>query len=59
MKPGYGEKTKLYYPSYGNERFGHKPSKLVVSVKEVTDHSYIRKGDNLIYKHKVTLEQAL
>jgi DnaJ-class molecular chaperone len=59
VKPGYGEKTKLFYPSYGNERFGHKPSKLIVSVKEIADHSYIRKGDNLIYKHKVTLEQAL
>lgn len=59
MKPGYSEATVLSFSSKGNEAEGHKPSKLIVKIVQAPHESMRRKDNDLIYTHKVTLEQAL
>ena len=59
VKPGFSEATSLTYPSKGNEAEGHKPSRLVIKFAQVADAFYRRKGNDLIYTHTITLEEAL
>ena len=59
VKPGYSEKTVLTFANKGNEAEGHKPSRLVVHFQQITHDNYRRKDNDLIYTHKISLEEAL
>lgn len=59
VKPGFSEKTVLSFSNKGNEAEGHKPSKLIVKFTQVPNESYRRKENDLIYTHKISLEEAL
>lgn len=59
IKPGYSEKTVLTFANKGNEAEGHKPSSLVVNISQSANESYRRKDNDLIYTHKISLEEAL
>lgn len=61
VKPGFDVDTVLTYPTKGNEAYACKQSCLVVKFKLETsaDQCYHRKGDDLIYTHSLTLEDAL
>ena len=49
----------MNFPSRGNEAFAHKQSKLSVKFVLVPDDCFRRKGNDLIYIHKLTLEDAI
>ena len=59
VKPGFSDKDVLTFPNKGNEAYGHPPSKLLIKFKEVPHESFQRKGQELIYTHKISLEDAL
>lgn len=59
VKPGYSEKTVLTFSSKGNEAEGHNPSKLIIRFIQKPHETYRRKDDDLIYTHRITLEEAL
>jgi DnaJ family protein B protein 4 len=60
VKPGYDTDTVLRYPSKGNQAYACAQSCLVVKLQlDNTSSPYRRKGDNLIYTHTMTLEEAL
>ena len=51
----------LTYPHIGNEQYTHDRSSLTIKLEndETCTCNYIRKGDNLIYTHPITLVDAL
>ncbi|MFN9908137.1 MAG: DnaJ C-terminal domain-containing protein, partial [bacterium] len=53
------DQTQLRFFSKGNEAEGHNPSALVIKFKQTSHSNYNRKGNDLIYTHKITLEEAL
>lgn len=59
VKPGFSTETVLVFSEKGNESFGSRPSDLVVKFEQEPHDSFVRKGDDLIYTHKLTLEDAL
>ena len=59
VKPGYSEKTVLTFTNKGNEAEGHKPSRLVVHFQQIANDNFRRKDNDLIYTHKISLEEAL
>jgi len=63
VKPGYDTDTVLTYETKGNQAYACKNSALVVKFKldnsAVEENRYKRKGDDLIYTHTMTLEEAL
>jgi|APSaa5957512535_1039671.scaffolds.fasta_scaffold120177_1 DnaJ-class molecular chaperone len=67
IKPGYDTDKVITFPSKGNEAFAYHQSKLnihfALSNEDVNgvviNNSYVRHGDNLIYTHELSLEDAL
>jgi DnaJ-class molecular chaperone len=63
VKPGFDTETVLRYDSKGNQVYACKNSALVVKFcldnQAVDENRYRRKGDDLIYVHTMTLEEAL
>jgi DnaJ-class molecular chaperone len=59
VKPGYSEQTLLTFAGKGNEAEGHRASNLVVNIIQSANEGFRRKGNDLIYTHKITLEEAL
>ena len=59
VKPGFSEATVIQYTSKGNEAEGHYQSKLVIHFSQAPHSQYRRKGDDLIYTHTLSLEEAL
>ena len=63
VKPGYDTDTVLTYASKGNQAYACKNSAMVVKFaldnSTVEEKRYRRKGDDLIYTHSMTLEEAL
>ena len=61
VKPGFDVKTVLTFPGKGNEQYTHSQSKLIVkfTMDESISQKFVRRGDNLIYTHSLSLEDAL
>ena len=57
--PGYSEETKLVYEGRGHEAFGAHTSNLIVQLKQKPLTNYVRKGDDLVYTHTLSLVDAL
>ena len=60
VKPGYDTDTVLTFPSKGNEAFSYKTSCLNIKFAlEESETNFKRKGDDLVYTHSLSLEDAL
>lgn len=67
IKPGYDTDKVITYPSKGNEAFAYHQSKLNIHFEltnedqkgVIINNGYVRDGDNLIYTHELSLEDAL
>lgn len=59
VKKGYSSKTELRFPKEGNEKNGYPTTDLVVKLSEVTHPQFKRSGDDLIYTHQISLNDAL
>lgn len=59
IEPGMSEATKIIFPLKGNQAYAHADSVLVVSIKQVEDEHFRREGNDLIYTHSVSLEDAI
>lgn len=59
VKPGYSEQTVLTFPNLGNEAYAHRASRLLIKFRQAPHSNYRRNGNDLIYVHQITLEQAL
>uniref|UniRef100_A0A7S3CN57 Chaperone DnaJ C-terminal domain-containing protein n=1 Tax=Strombidium rassoulzadegani TaxID=1082188 RepID=A0A7S3CN57_9SPIT len=63
VRPGYDESTVLTYPTKGNQAFACKQSALKIRFelfeKDEQLLRYKTKGEDLIYTHKVSLEDAI
>jgi len=59
IKPGMKDGTQIRYPGYGNKVDLKNTGDLVVELKAQAHPSIVRKGDNLIYSHRISLLQAL
>lgn len=59
VKPGMKAGTVLRFVGEGNSPKNRLPGDLVVTIGQI-DHETIRRvGDNLIYRHKISLSDAL
>lgn len=59
VKPGYSESTEIRFPEEGNCAPGLKNSDLVVKIKQIPHKKFQRKDNDLIYKAKISLVDAL
>ena len=60
VRPGYDVDTVLTFPSKGNEEYAKKQSSLRITFQlEQSDCNFKRNGDDLIYIHTLSLEDAL
>ena len=62
VKPGYDTDTELCFSTKGNQAYACQQSALRVKFKldnSAIQTNYTRKGDDLIYTHTMTLEEAL
>ena len=59
VKPGWKEGTKITYPQEGDQVVGRIPADVVFRVQEKPHALFKRHGNNLKYRTKVTLKQAL
>ncbi|EAR85350.2 DnaJ (Hsp40) family B protein (macronuclear) [Tetrahymena thermophila SB210] len=59
VKPGYKNGEQIKYPKLGNEVAGLPNSDLIFTVKELAHSTLKRKGNDLIYYHKLKLIDAL
>jgi len=59
VKPGWKAGTKITFPKEGDERPGIVPGDIIFVVTEKPHSQFKRSGNDLIYKHKITLKQAL
>ena len=57
--PGFSEETKLVYDGRGHESFGAHPSNLVIKFSQKPLANFVRKGDDLVYTHTLSLVEAL
>lgn len=53
------ESTQIVYPLKGNQAYAHADSALVVRIKQVEDDCFRREGDDLVYTHTLSLEDAI
>mmetsp|Transcript_7562 Transcript_7562/g.9898 ORF Transcript_7562/g.9898 Transcript_7562/m.9898 type:complete len:84 (-) Transcript_7562:317-568(-) len=58
IKPGMGECFHLRFNEEGNQCEGNLVGDLVIRFKQL-DHSFVREKNNLVYKHKISLQDAL
>lgn len=59
VKPGYGVDTILRFSKEGNQAFRQIQADLVVKFKQISHSNFHRSGDNLIYTHDISLQDAL
>lgn len=59
VQPGFSPETKLVYKGKGHESFSAHPSDLIICFKQKPMVNFVRKGDDLIYTHTVSLQEAL
>lgn len=59
VHPGFSEETKLVYEGRGHESFGAHPSNLIIKFSQKPLANFVRKGDDLIYTHTLSLVEAL
>eukprot|EP01016_Furgasonia_blochmanni_P034292 TRINITY_DN3679_c0_g1_i3.p2 TRINITY_DN3679_c0_g1~~TRINITY_DN3679_c0_g1_i3.p2 ORF type:complete len:214 (-),score=49.83 TRINITY_DN3679_c0_g1_i3:938-1579(-) len=59
IQPGYGVETEIKLNGQGNEAAGIPTSDLIFKIEEVPHPDYKRDKNNLIYKARITLLQAL
>ena len=59
VKPGWKEGTKITYPQEGDQVVGRIPADVVFKVQEKPHAVFKRDGNNLKYRAKITLKQAL
>ena len=59
VKPGMSVKDELVFKDKGSEAYGQKPSALRIKFRQIEDKGLQRKGNDLIYTHKITLVEAL
>ena len=59
IKAGYGAKDVLEFPGEGHQTVHGLVSNLYFRIKEFDDKVYTRKGNDLIYTHKISLADAL
>lgn len=62
VKPGWKKGTKITFAGEGDEAPGATPPDVIFVIQEKTDTmeaGYTRDGNNLIYKHKISLSDAL
>uniref|UniRef100_A0A0N4ZIB9 DnaJ homolog dnj-20 n=1 Tax=Parastrongyloides trichosuri TaxID=131310 RepID=A0A0N4ZIB9_PARTI len=59
IKPGWKEGTKITFHKEGDEKPGHIPADIIFVVKQKPHDLYEREGSNIVYKHKITLREAL
>lgn len=60
VKKGWKEGTKVTFPNEGDQSFGRSPADIIFKIKDKVNESFSRdKDNNLIYKHKLSLKQAL
>jgi DnaJ-class molecular chaperone len=59
VKPGYSEENILVFDNRGHEEHANVTSKLIVNFKQTPHDSFKRKGNDLYYTQRLTLEQAI
>ena len=59
VKPGWKAGTKITYPREGDQSVGRIPSDVVFVIGEKPHRHFVRDGNNLKHKAKITLKQAL
>ena len=59
VDPGFSNKTVLTFRGEGHQAPKQPNGNLVVLFKEKKHQNFCRSGDNLIYTHKCSLEEAL
>ena len=59
MLPGMRDGTELRYVGWGNDPALKRAGDLVVIVRRADHKTLERDGDDLIYRHKISLKDAL
>lgn len=59
IKPGWKKGTKITFPEKGNETPGTIAADLMFVVDEKPHETFKRDGNDLIYTHRVPLQEAL
>lgn len=59
VKPGWKAGTKITFPHEGDQSVGRIPSDIVFVIGEKRHRRFIRDGNNLKYKARITLKEAL
>ena len=59
VKPGWKARTKITFACEGDQSVGRIPSDIVFIIGEKNHKHFIRDGNNLKYKARITLKQAL
>lgn len=59
IKPGYRDGQEIVLKHEGSLGFDNECKDLIIHVKEITHANYTRRGDDLIYKHDISLVDAL
>ena len=59
IRPGWKKGTRITFQEKGDERPGHIPADIVFVLEEKAHARFVRDNNDLIYKHKVPLREAL
>jgi len=59
VKPGMSDGTVLRFKGEGNQDFGKHMGDLVICLKQKEHAKFMRKGNDLIYRHEINLADAL
>lgn len=59
VKPGWKAGTKITFPKEGDEKPGVIPGDIIFVIAEKPHARFKRNGNDLTYKHSITLKQAL
>jgi DnaJ-class molecular chaperone len=55
IERGWKEGTKVRFSQQGSQRIGHIPSDVIFHIKERPHKDFVRKGDDLEYKHRANI----
>ena len=58
IRPGYG-KESVIFSGEGHQDVGIQNGDLIINFKTINVENYVRKGDDLIYTHSISLNDAL
>lgn len=58
IKPGYNSKTALSFPKEGHQTVHGTVSDLIFCIEELPHLQFKRKGDDLIYTHRLSLADS-